>query len=103
MQGLAEARAHRYDMCTMNALPGGPIAARPLHFIWILDISGSMIGSKIQALNFAIREAITPMQDTARQNPHAQVLVRAVTFSTGAKWHVANPTAVADFKWTDLP
>jgi uncharacterized protein YegL len=62
-----------------------------------------MIGSKIQALNFAIREAITPMQDTARQNPHAQVLVRAVTFSTGAKWHVANPTPVADFKWTDLP
>jgi uncharacterized protein YegL len=86
----------------MNALPGGPITTRPLHFIWILDTSGSMIGSKIQSLNFAIKEAIQPMQDTARQNPHAQVLVRAVKFSTGAHWHLATPTPVADFKWTDL-
>ncbi len=86
----------------MNALPGGPIATRPLHFIWILDTSGSMIGSKIQSLNFAIREAIKPMQDTAGENPHAQVLVRAVTFSTGARWHLATPTPVADFKWTDV-
>jgi uncharacterized protein YegL len=86
----------------MNALPGGPISNRPLHFIWILDVSGSMMGDKIQSLNFAIHEAIKPMQDTAQQNPHAQVLVRAVTFSDGARWHLGNPTPVADFKWTDV-
>ncbi len=60
------------------------------------------MGDKIQSLNFAINEAIKPMQDTAQQNPHAQVLVRAVTFSDGARWHLANPTPVADFKWTDV-
>jgi len=49
-------------MRTMSALPGGPIASRPLHFIWILDCSGSMQGEKIGQLNFAIREAIPAMQ-----------------------------------------
>jgi uncharacterized protein YegL len=86
----------------MNPLPGGPIATRPLHFIWILDTSSSMSGSKIQSLNFAIREAIKPMQDTAADNPNAQVLVRAVTFSTGARWHLATPTPVETFQWTDV-
>lgn len=61
-----------------------------------------MIGDKIQQLNFAIKEAIQPMQDTAGENPHAQVLVRVVTFSSGARWHLATPTPVADFKWTDV-
>src|ERR1700730_7669502 len=86
----------------MNALPGGPVATRPLHFIWILDTSSSMHGSKIQSLNFAIKEAIKPMQQTAADNPNAQVLVRAVTFSTGARWHLTTPTPVANFQWTDV-
>lgn len=86
----------------MNAIPGGPIASRPLHFIWILDTSGSMIGDKIQQLNFAIKEAIKPMQDTAGENPNAQVLVRVLTFATGARWHLPTPTAVADFTWADV-
>jgi uncharacterized protein YegL len=86
----------------MSALPGGPIASRPLHFIWILDCSGSMAGEKIQQLNFAIREALPAMQDTALENPNAQILVRAVTFSDGARWHIGTPTGVADFRWTDV-
>lgn len=61
-----------------------------------------MLGSKIQSLNFAIKEAIKPMQDTAGDNPHAQVLVRAVTFANGARWHLATPTPVANFQWTDV-
>lgn len=86
----------------MTVLPGGPIANRPLHFIWILDTSGSMIGEKIKQLNFAIREAIDPMRDTASENPNAQVLVRVLTFSTGARWHLATPTPIEDFKWSDI-
>lgn len=57
---------------------------------------------KIQSLNNAIREAIPHMQQAAAENPNAQVLVRAVRFSDGAQWHVATPTPIADFKWTDL-
>lgn len=83
--------------------PGGELAARPLHLIWIADCSGSM-GSdgKIQALNNAVREAIPHMQQVADENPNARVLVRALAFASGAQWHIAQPTPVADFKWTDL-
>lgn len=82
--------------------PGGEMASRPLHFIWILDCSGSMAGAKIQQLNFAIRECLPAMQEEARQNPECQMFVRVLTFSSGARWHVGQPTPVADFKWTDV-
>lgn len=82
----------------MSKRPGGEMATRPLHFIWICDCSGSMAADgKIQALNNAIREAIPHMQVVADENPNAQVLVRAIKFSDGAQWHIAVPTPVADF------
>lgn len=87
----------------MNRRPGGEMATRPLHFIWIADCSGSMgVDGKIQALNNAIREAIPHMQEVADENPNAQVLVRALRFSTGAQWHITQPTPIADFKWENL-
>lgn len=87
----------------MSKLPGGPLASRPLHFIWVADCSGSMsVDGKIQALNNAIREAIPHMQQVAGENPNAQVLVRALAFSNGARWHISQPTNVADFRWQDL-
>ncbi|MDQ1610357.1 MAG: hypothetical protein QOG00_288 [Pyrinomonadaceae bacterium] len=87
----------------MNMRPGGELATRPLHFIWMADCSGSMaVDGKIQSLNTAIKEAIPNMQTVADENPNAQVLVRAVKFSSGAQWHVSQPTEVADFKWDDL-
>ena len=87
----------------MNRRPGGELASRPLHFFWICDCSGSMqADGKIQALNNAIKEALPHMQRAAEENPNAQVFVRAVRFSDGAQWHVAQPTPVADFRWTDL-
>jgi uncharacterized protein YegL len=87
----------------MSRRPGGELATRPLHFIWIADCSGSMAADgKIQALNNAIREAIPHMQKVADENPNAQVLVRAIRFSNGAQWHISQATPVADFKWQDL-
>jgi uncharacterized protein YegL len=82
---------------------GGELATRPLHFIWILDCSGSMaVNGKIQALNNAIREAIPPMREVADANPNARVLIRALKFSNGAQWHIEDPVPVEDFKWDDL-
>jgi uncharacterized protein YegL len=57
---------------------------------------------KVQALNYAIRNAIPDMRKVADENPNAKVLVRAIKFSNGAQWHVSQPTDVADFEWTDL-
>ena len=83
--------------------PGGELASRPLHFIWLCDCSGSMqADGKIQSLNNAIKEAIPHMQKAADENPNAQVFVRVVRFSDGAQWHVAQATPVGDFRWSDL-
>src|SRR5436309_13969428 len=61
-----------------------------------------MAGAKIQQLNCAIRECIPAMQEEVRQNPECQMFVRVLTFSSGARWHVGQPTPVADFKWADV-
>lgn len=83
--------------------PGEGLASRPLHFIWLCDCSGSMSeGGKIQQLNYAIRSAIPHMQEVARGNPNANVLVRAIKFASGAQWHISTPTEIEDFRWTDI-
>ena len=90
-------------MVSIPRRPGGPLARRPLHLIWIADCSGSMgIDGKIQALNYAIRDAVPHMRGVAADNPNAEVLLRAVRFSSGAAWHVPQPTPVAEFQWSDL-
>ena len=82
---------------------GGEIAARPLHFIWLLDVSGSMAADgKMQALNVAVREAIPHLSQAAQTNPGAQLLVRALTFGTSVSWVVPQPLAIEDFRWVDL-
>src|SRR3954471_13906611 len=87
----------------MAQRPGGEYASRPLNIIWLLDCSGSMgQGGKIEALNNAIREVIPAMRSAAESNPEAQFFVRAIKFSSGASWHVAEPTLLSDFKWVDL-
>lgn len=83
--------------------PGGAIATRPLHFIWMVDCSGSMSSEgKIQALNNAIREAIPHMKNVSDENPNADILVRAIKFSTGAQWHISQPTPIDSFQWIDM-
>ena len=86
----------------MVELPGGALASRPLHFFWVCDTSGSMSGAKIQALNVAVREAVPAMRDAAEDNPNAQVMVRALQFSSGAQWVNAAPVKLDDFRWDDL-
>ena len=82
--------------------PGGELASRPLHFIWIVDCSGSMFGEKIGSLNHAIQSTIPDMVDAAGNNPNAQLLVRTLKFSTGASWVTPAPVKVEDFSWDDL-
>src|ERR1700744_1502230 len=88
---------------TMAVRPGGEYAGRPLHVIWLLDCSGSMaISGKIEALNNAIREVVPAMRKAAEGNPEVQFYVRVIRFSSGATWHIAQPTLLSDFKWVDL-
>lgn len=87
----------------MSEIIGERMAHRPLHFIWMLDCSGSMsVNGKISELNFAIREAIPEMQQAAQDNPAASLVVRAITFASGADWHVQAPVPIEEFTWQDV-
>jgi uncharacterized protein YegL len=94
----------REEEVNMAALkrPGGELASRPLHFIWIVDCSGSMYGEKIGTVNHAIQSTIPEMADAAKDNPNAQLLVRTLKFATGASWVTTNPIPIEDFAWDDL-
>ncbi len=87
----------------MKMRPGGELATRPLEFIWLADCSISMRNSgKIEALNEAIKKSIPHMREVAYENPNAQVYIRAIKFSSGAEWHIAERTPVEEFEWEDL-
>ena len=63
--------------------PGGELATRPIHFFWMVDCSGSMYGEKIGIVNNTIQECIPQMRSAAENNPNAQLMIRALQFSTG--------------------
>lgn len=89
-------------MTTVGVDLGERMAAKPLHFIWMLDRSGSMSeDGKIQILNHAMHESI-PILREADQDPKVDVFVQAITFSDVAEWHVPEPTPVRDFTWVDI-
>ncbi|WP_141014029.1 vWA domain-containing protein [Nocardioides sambongensis] len=82
---------------------GGAVARRPLHFIFVLDVSGSMNrGGRIQALNNAITEVLPQLRDEARANPHAELLVRVLAFATEPHWVIEEPTPVERVRWERL-
>lgn len=86
----------------MSDIPGGAMAHRPVHFIWLLDCSYSMQGEKIGQLNYAIREAVPEMRAVAQDNPAAQLMLRTMTFATTARWHHQDPVPVEQFTWQDV-
>lgn len=83
--------------------PGGAVAARPLHFFWLADCSGSMAqDGRIQALNNAAEEALPHMRRVASENPNVEVLVRVMRFSTGATWLDEAAVPLGRFVWPRL-
>ncbi len=87
----------------MTSRPGAQLARRPLHFFLLADCSGSMAASgKMTSLNTAIREVLPQLAETSESNPHAEVFVRAIAFSTGARWHLEEPTHPDEMPWEDL-
>lgn len=84
----------------MSSRPGARLAGRPLHFVFLLDGSGSMADDgKVDALNRAVREALPSLRDLAEHTPFVDLLVRAVVFADGARWHIGTPTPVAEVSW----
>jgi uncharacterized protein YegL len=84
-------------------VPGGEVVARSLQFIWLVDNSGSMSGSKISTVNQAIRDALPFIRDAVSKHPEVEVNMRAISFESVAQWHVGPvETPLTTFVWPDL-
>ena len=90
-------------MSISDDLPGGPMASRPVHFFWLIDASSSMsVDGRMAQVDNAMREVLPEMRDIATGNPTAELFVRVITFSNGAKWLVPQPTPVDEFSWSSV-
>lgn len=88
---------------TTQGLPVQPIAGRPVHFFWIVDTSSSMgVEGKLAQVDHAIRESLPEMRAVAAEHPGAELLVRVLTFSNGARWISSDPIPVNEFTWSGL-
>ena len=74
-----------------------------LHFFLLIDTSVSMAhDGKMQALNNAICESIPKMKYFREKYLNTDIYIRAITFSTGAKWHIGQSTLLEEFQWQDV-
>ncbi len=74
-----------------------------LHLFLLIDTSASMAHNvKIQALNNAICESVPKMKYFQTKYLNTDIYIRAITFSTGARWHITQPTPLEEFQWQDV-
>lgn len=78
------------------------ISRRTMVLFFLVDVSGSMTGSKIGAVNEAINDVIPELRDISETNADAQIKVAVLTFSSGAKWMYQQPIEAENFNWNYL-
>ena len=77
-------------------------ASKPLtNIFFLVDISGSMTGEKIDAVNNAIPCALSEIRDFADREVSAKVQCSILTFSDKAKW-ITKGTDIEDISWVNV-
>jgi uncharacterized protein YegL len=82
----------------------GKASSRKLQFFWLLDVSGSMAGKKIEVLNRALKEVI-PTLEEIEENERIEFMMRVIAFNDEAWWHIGpKPVGLNNFfdNWEDL-
>jgi len=74
-------------------------AKKELVVFFIIDRSGSMSGTKIVAVNTAIREVLPVLRGVGGSD--ANIKVTVLGFSTEAHW-ISPPVSVEEFMWEDI-
>ena len=76
------------------------IVKRQMVLFFIVDCSGSMNGTKIGAVNQAIRDVIPELQDAGGSD--VDLKVACLKFSSGCEWMYPSPIASENFSWQNL-
>lgn len=83
----------------MGLLDNESIPRRKMILFFVIDTSGSMVGSKIGSVNDAIENVLPMIGEISDENPDAEINVAALEFSTGTRWLYDEPKEAKDFIW----
>lgn len=75
---------------------------RSMVVFFVVDISGSMKGARIGAVNDAIRNVLPELKKKEKGNTAAEIKIAILEFSTKAKWKTTTPQSLSDFKYDDI-
>jgi uncharacterized protein YegL len=76
------------------------IVRRQMVLFFIVDTSGSMAGTKIGAVNNAIREVSPELKDAGGSD--VDLKIACLKFSTGCEWMHTAPVSAEDFHWANV-
>lgn len=83
----------------MGLVDNESIPRRRMTLFFVIDTSGSMVGSKIGSVNDAIENVLPMIGEISDENPDAEINVAALEFSTGTRWLYDEPKEAKDFIW----
>lgn len=76
------------------------IVKREMVLFFLIDQSGSMAGTKIGAVNTAIREVIPEIRGIGGSDTN--IKIAALHFSSGCQWMYLSPVSIDDFQWVPV-
>ncbi|MDR1537112.1 MAG: VWA domain-containing protein [Clostridiales bacterium] len=93
-----------------NALNAGldkGVVKKVIPMFFLIDMSGSMYGSRIAAVNNAMNQLWPELKKVQGQEKLFDIKIRIITFGlNGAQWKVGSPNSgvlADDFVWNDIP
>jgi uncharacterized protein YegL len=76
------------------------IVKRQMVLFFVVDTSGSMIGTKIGSVNTAIREVLPELKGIGGSD--VDLKIACLKFSSGCSWMHPSPVPVENFQWNNL-
>jgi uncharacterized protein YegL len=86
----------------MGLVDNESIPRRKMTLFFLIDTSGSMLGSKIGSVNDAIENVLPIIGEISDENPDAEINVAALEFSTGTRWLYDEPKDAKEFIWQQV-
>lgn len=80
------------------------VAARTMALFYLFDQSGSMSGTKIGQVNYAMKDIPKIIKDVADGAPNANIVIAAASFSNDVNWITPQPVSPDEFMniWHDI-
>ena len=79
-----------------------PTARRKMVLYLLLDVSGSMNGQKVAAVNEVVKDCVPFIGEFSASNPDAEIYVNVLFFADDSWWLYPAPIPADQFAWKDV-